>query len=294
MLRLFKVSLFLVLVILAVQLMNAQIAIYVVTYNSLPATCTSSQIAYLNTGSIGLYLCEPSNTWVGPFGTGSGSGTITGVTAGTGLSGGGSSGTVSVNCHTSTASQIGCAEPDNSTIKATAGVYATQNTTVNGATCTPGGSCNGNWNAGSLSNSHLAIWDGIGGELQDGGAIPVVGHSVQFSLDGGGSVLTTGPIYHQAPYSLSGTVNQVSLGAQGAAGVSCSISLDVWKVNAATPTSTNKISGTTGPTVTSTTLAQSISTSGWSSTTVALGDVWMVNVASVSGCITADLVINWQ
>lgn len=63
------------------------------------------------------------------------------VVAGTGIGVSTAGGNITANCQTSTSSQIGCAEPDNSTIKATAGVYATQNTTVAGATCTPGSSC---------------------------------------------------------------------------------------------------------------------------------------------------------
>ncbi len=103
------------------------------------------------------------------------------LTAGSGLSGGGSSSSVTVNCLTSTTTQIGCAEPDNSTIKATSGVYATQSTTVNGATCTPGSSCNANYVSGSVTSGHLATFSGTSGEIQDGGAIP-----------SGGSLITTG------------------------------------------------------------------------------------------------------
>ena len=76
-------------------------------------------------------------TWAAPAGG------VTSVAAGAGLSASPSpiTSTGTISCQTSTASQIGCAEPDNSTIKATAGVYAAQSTTINGVTCTPGSTC---------------------------------------------------------------------------------------------------------------------------------------------------------
>src|ERR1017187_2670266 len=54
----------------SVQQLNGQIAIYVATYSSLPGTCAASQLAYLDTGSVGLYICT-GNSWTGPFGSGS-------------------------------------------------------------------------------------------------------------------------------------------------------------------------------------------------------------------------------
>lgn len=101
-----------------------------------------------------------------------GVGTITAVVAGTGLSGGGSSGSVTVGCMVSTASQIGCAEPDNSTITASGGVYSAAATTVNGATCTGGGTCNGNYTSGAITTGHLATFTGTGNQIHDGGAVP--------------------------------------------------------------------------------------------------------------------------
>jgi hypothetical protein len=72
---------------------------------------------------------------------GSGSGTVTSIVAGTGLSGGTITASGTIACLGATASQIGCSKPDNSTIKATAGVYAAQSITIDSVTCTPGGSC---------------------------------------------------------------------------------------------------------------------------------------------------------
>jgi hypothetical protein len=101
---------------------------------------------------------------------GSGSGTVTSIVAGTGLSGGTITASGTIACLGATASQIGCSEPDNSTIKATAGVYAAQSITIDSVTCTPGGSCTagvtqltGDVTAGPGSGSQAATVVAING-----------------------------------------------------------------------------------------------------------------------------------
>jgi hypothetical protein len=101
---------------------------------------------------------------------GSGSGTVTSIVAGTGLSGGTITASGTIACLGATASQIGCSKPDNSTIKATAGVYAAQSITIDSVTCTPGGSCTagvtqltGDVTAGPGSGSQAATVVAING-----------------------------------------------------------------------------------------------------------------------------------
>jgi hypothetical protein len=101
---------------------------------------------------------------------GSGSGTVTSIVAGTGLSGGTITASGTIACLGATASQIGCSKPDNSTIKATAGVYAAQSITIDSVICTPGGSCTagvtqltGDVTAGPGSGSQAATVVAING-----------------------------------------------------------------------------------------------------------------------------------
>lgn len=65
-----------------------------------------------------------------PGAASSGVGTITGVTASTGLTGGGTSGNVTLGCLLSTSTQFGCAKPDGTTITATGGVLTAASTVV--------------------------------------------------------------------------------------------------------------------------------------------------------------------
>jgi len=45
-------------------------------------------------------------------------------------------------------------------------------TTVNGATCTLGSTCNANYSTGSITSNHIAQFSGTGNQIQDGGALP--------------------------------------------------------------------------------------------------------------------------
>jgi hypothetical protein len=69
--------------------------------NAPSGSCTAGSPAQLVMSSGTIYTCQ-SGTWAGL----SGSGTISGVTAGTGLSGGGTSGTVTLNFSNATNAQI--------------------------------------------------------------------------------------------------------------------------------------------------------------------------------------------
>jgi hypothetical protein len=72
---------------------------------------------------------------------------------------------------TASSSTLGLMKVDGTTETASAGVVSTANTTVNNATCTPGGSCNSNWLTGSITNLHVAQFTGTTGQIQDGGVL---------------------------------------------------------------------------------------------------------------------------
>ena len=78
---------------------------------STPSQCSSGQFATGVTSAGNANCATPG-------------GTITSVTAGTGLNGGGSSGTVAVNCNTAAVGTPGCVQPDGSTITASGGVLS--------------------------------------------------------------------------------------------------------------------------------------------------------------------------
>ena len=63
---------------------------------------------------------------------------------------------------------------------------ATASVTVNGATCTLGSSCNGNWVSGSVTSGHLAAFTGTGGELIDNGALAA--NQILFGASSGGGM----------------------------------------------------------------------------------------------------------
>lgn len=104
-----------------------------------------------------------------------------------------------------------------------------------------------------------------------------VGHSVTFVIDGGGSVITAGAQKSFPSVNAGGTISAVMISSD----VTGSITVDVWKANAAIPTSANKISATAPVTLSSARLNQAVALTGWT-TAVSANDVFGVSVATVS------------
>ncbi len=142
---------------------------------------------------------------------------------------------------------------------------------------------------------HLVLWGGAGSAPTDGGLpVTAVPHVVTFVFNGGTSTLTTGDSgLYPGNGALTGTINRVDVSGAGTAGATCSVTVDIWKRNAAIPTSSQKISASAPATLSSANLAQSGSLSGWS-TSVAANDVWGASIASVTGCITALVQVWYQ
>ncbi len=122
----------------------------------------------------------------------------------------------------------------------------------------------------------------------------VMSRAVTFNINGGGAEITTGDVLsYPGTGANTGTITRVDISGYGTAGAACSITVDLWKVNAAIPTGSNKISASAPATLSSANLSQSGSISGWT-TAVAANDVWGASVASVTGCISALVQVWYQ
>ncbi len=145
------------------------------------------------------------------------------------------------------------------------------------------------------TSGHLMLWGGAASAPTDGGLpAAAVPHAITFVFNGGSSTLTTGTNgLYPGNGALTGTINRVDISGGGTAGAACSITVDIWKANAAIPTSGGKISASAPVTLSSATLAQSMDISTWTKA-VAANDVWGANIASVTGCITALVTVWYQ
>ena len=103
-------------------------------------------------------------------------------------------------------------------------------------------------------------------------------HVIDFSLDGGGAVVPTGDIgfYPTADFACSAITRIDISGAPTG-----SITVDVWKTNAAIPTAANKISASAPLTLSGAQLGQNGSLAGWT-LPVAVNDVFGFNVATAA------------
>ena len=102
----------------------------------------------------------------------------------------------------------------------------------------------------------------------------------------GSSVVASTTCYVRVPYA--GTITSWSL----VASVSCSCTIDVWKVAGALPTVANTITASAKPSLSSSAVATSATLTGWT-TTVTAGDVFGFNLDSVTGTPTGiTLVLN--
>jgi hypothetical protein len=128
-------------------------------------------------------------------------------------------------------------------------------TTVNGTTCTLGSTCT------------------------------VSGHTITIPV--AGSPIATGTTNVGAPAiaAFSCTINSASI----VSPVSGSISVAIWKANAAIPNSGNVISASAPVSLSSATVNSSASLSGWT-TSVTSGDVFWASVSSADGVLTSATV----
>ena len=96
-------------------------------------------------------------------------------------------------------------------------------------------------------------------------------------IDGGGSTIATGDTKFYPSAKFGCTINQAMISADQTG----SITVDVWKVNAAIPTGTNKISASAPVTLATAQLNQASSLTGWS-LGVLPNDVFGFNVATAT------------
>lgn len=102
-------------------------------------------------------------------------------------------------------------------------------------------------------------------------------HVINFVIDGGGVVIAIGDtkVYPSVNYSC--TINKVMITADQ----SGSITVDIWKANAAIPTSGNKISASAPVTLSTAQINQNSSIAGWT-TSVSTNDVFGFSVATAT------------
>jgi hypothetical protein len=106
------------------------------------------------------------------------------------------------------------------------------------------------------------------------------------TMDGGGNVLTAGVAgYITIPYAC--VINGWSVQADQ----SGSVAVDVWKAAGGIPSGANKISGSSGPSLSGAQLAQSSSLTGWT-TSISPNDVVAFSVAGATSVTRATVVVN--
>ena len=102
--------------------------------------------------------------------------------------------------------------------------------------------------------------------------------SIEFVIDGGGSVITTG-IKGDLEIPFAGTITGVSL----LADQSGSIVVDIWKDTYANypPTDADSITAAAPPTISTATKSQDLTLTGWT-TALSVGDILRLNVDSAT------------
>jgi len=177
---------------------------------------------------------------------------------------------------------------------ASGGATSCSATGANWLTCTISGSTL-TLGAATGQTSHQVIGTGSGSSFGPisltSADLPAVAHSVTFSINGGGSTIATGATgqYIESEFaSTSGIYKVATTGTASTAGSTCSITVDVWKTNATVPTSGNKISASDPATLSSAQYSVDTTLTGWT-TSVAVGDIWSVSVATVVACINATV-----
>lgn len=142
--------------------------------------------------------------------------------------------------------------------------------------------------SGSSGSSGTSGTSGINGSSGTSGVSATALGSFGITIDGGGSVITTGiKGYITIPYSGTITGWNILGDATG------SIVIDVWKTSfaGAPPTVADSITGTSKPTMSSVVKNEDNTISGWSNTSITAGDVVGFNVDSVSTLTRVNLSI---
>lgn len=112
-------------------------------------------------------------------------------------------------------------------------------------------------------------------------------HSITLSANGGGSVLSTGAVRVFATADFTCTINRADISSDQTG----SVTVDIWKVNAAIPSAANKISASAPVSLSSAQLAQNVSLTGWT-TSVVPNDVFGATIATVA-TITSFTIQIW-
>lgn len=102
-------------------------------------------------------------------------------------------------------------------------------------------------------------------------------HIITFSIDGGGTAISTGDLNVFPTAAFSCTISRVDVSGNP----SGSIAVDIWKAAGAIPTSANKISASAPVTLSTAVLNQNASRAGWT-TAVSSGDVFGATVSSAT------------
>lgn len=102
--------------------------------------------------------------------------------------------------------------------------------------------------------------------------------TIGFTVDGGGAPPAVGT-YTSIVSPFSGTITSWTI----VADISGSVILDVWKANNVKPTNANSITDANKPTLSSQDFATSTNLTNWT-TSVAIGDVFTIEVEGISGC----------
>ncbi len=136
--------------------------------------------------------------------------------------------------------------------------------------------------------------DGTNYQVLAGGGGSVGVNSKTFAINGNGSAISTGALLVFSETETGGTIYKVlTTGTATSGPANCSITMDIWKKNAALPTSSDKISASAPATLSSAQLSTDTTLTGWSKT-VAAGDIFSGSVATSSGCVSATIQIWWQ
>lgn len=122
-------------------------------------------------------------------------------------------------------------------------------------------------------------------------SVASVDRSLQVTINGGGSVITTGvlPLAVEVPY------NCTIVGVRLLSTVSGSIVIDVWKDTYANypPTDADSITASAPPTLTGAVKSEDTTLTGWT-TALSEGDILMFNVDSVVDCVAVTLVLDLE